>query len=399
IHFTPQKVLNAVLTDLNLKKIYSLFVRENVASILPNLKDSEISGVADVKMRLKMDNSVSQIVSIVKLRGVDVKIPKLSLDAGGIDVDLPISLGKDIEDNSSTQGHLDIRDLTLAFLKTSDIRATLTSQANRISSQKPVFIKLLNGEVRLDDISIDFSTGLPPKTRFSLDISNLDISDMRQALGLQNARGLINGKIEVTSVEKNRFMTQGNLNMDIFGGLVKVKDPYGDFAFKNIGADVEMHNIDLEKLTETLRFGKITGIVNGTIKDLLIQYGQAARFKLDIYSVKREGVKQTVSTDAVQNISILGTGSEGISRLLSTGLNQFFKEFPYSAIGIHCSLDNDVFMIRGNIREGGKEYLIRKAFLRGIDVINQNPENTISFKEMQRRLSAIFDNMRARSND
>ncbi|MFQ3573052.1 MAG: hypothetical protein SNJ53_00295, partial [Thermodesulfovibrionales bacterium] len=44
IHFTPQKVLNAVLTDLNLKKIYSLFVRENVASILPNLKDSEISG-------------------------------------------------------------------------------------------------------------------------------------------------------------------------------------------------------------------------------------------------------------------------------------------------------------------------------------------------------------------
>lgn len=39
--------------------------------------------------------------------------------------------------------------------------------------------------------------------------------------------------------------------------------------------------------------------------------------------------------------------------------------------------------------KGGTEYLVRRAFLRGINVVNQNPQNMISFKDMQERVKRI----------
>ena len=53
-------------------------------------------------------------------------------------------------------------------------------------------------------------------------------------------------------------------------------------------------------------------------------------------------------------------------------------------------LNNDQFSINGTIHEGGKEYLVRRGFLRGVDVVNQNPNNVISFRDMRERTQRIF---------
>jgi hypothetical protein len=130
------------------------------------------------------------------------------------------------------------------------------------------------------------------------------------------------------------------------------------------------------------------GIIRGSLQNLEIEYGQPSRFIFDVGSVKTKGIKQEISVDAINNISILGTGS-GLKGMLDAGIRRFFREYPYSRIGIQCTLENDNFSIRGKIHEGGKEYLVRRAFLRGVDVINQNSQNAISFKDMQERIRRI----------
>ena len=35
-------------------------------------------------------------------------------------------------------------------------------------------------------------------------------------------------------------------------------------------------------------------------------------------------------------------------------------------------------------------FLVRRAFLRGVDVVNQNPDNVISFKDMTERFNRIW---------
>jgi hypothetical protein len=119
---------------------------------------------------------------------------------------------------------------------------------------------------------------------------------------------------------------------------------------------------------------------------LTLSFGQPEKFELEMHSVRRRGVKQYVNAEAVNNLSILSTGSRyGFSSILL----QFFEHFPYAKLGIFCKLENDVFTLRGTIHEGGVEYLIRKGPFRGIDVINQNPQNRIRWRQMVQRLKTI----------
>lgn len=390
--------IKGVLKNLYLNSIYDIFLKDSAPNMLPNLEGLEINGIANINLSLEIDDSYSYISSMLNLKEVNISIPKLKLDAKKINGNLPIYISS-VHKEMSSHGYFNIDSLNLGFIKTEGIKIPFSSEVNKIKTKSPVLIRVMKGEATVEDVIFEFDLKSKPKTKFSLTLKDLNLSEMRHSLGLANLEGLINGTLDVMSLQQNRFKSIGRLDIDIFGGTVKVYDIYGDMSFKNLGTDIEFDDIDLERLTQTVKIGKMTGVIYGTIKDLLIQYGQAGRFVLDINSRKKEGIRQTVSTDAIENISILGTGSEGFSRLLSTGINQFFKEFPYSAIGIRCRLDNDVFTIRGKIQEGGKEYLIKRTFLRGIDVINQNPDNTISFKDMQRRLSAIFQNVTAKGND
>ncbi|MBW2668620.1 MAG: hypothetical protein JRD87_01810, partial [Deltaproteobacteria bacterium] len=67
----------------------------------------------------------------------------------------------------------------------------------------------------------------------------------------------------------------------------------------------------------------------------------------------------------------------------------FFKKFPYEKIGIRAYLENDVFTINGTIGEGGIEYLVKRGSFSGVNVVNQNPDNRVSFKDMVKRIKRI----------
>ncbi len=81
-----------------------------------------------------------------------------------------------------------------------------------------------------------------------------------------------------------------------------------------------------------------------------MEYGQPTRFVPDIDSVDTKGVSQRISVEAIQNISILGTCS-GMMGVLNRGILSFFKDYPYSHIGILATLANDVFIVRGKIHD------------------------------------------------
>jgi hypothetical protein len=130
----------------------------------------------------------------------------------------------------------------------------------------------------------------------------------------------------------------------------------------------------------------MTGVVRGALRDFVMEYGQPASFVLELESVPTRGVPQRISMDAIQSISILGTGAESA---LSRGVTRLFREYPYRRIGLRCTLKNDRFTVRGTIHEDGREYLVRRGLLRGVDVVNQNPENVISFRDMQERLRRL----------
>ena len=95
-----------------------------------------------------------------------------------------------------------------------------------------------------------------------------------------------------------------------------------------------------------------------------------------------------MSLKAVNSISLVSTGS-ALSGMGLSLMTTIFKEFSYEKIGFECGLKNDVFTVRGLIHEDGVEYLVRRRFFTGIDVVNGNPDNRIGFSDMVERAKRV----------
>ena len=77
----------------------------------------------------------------------------------------------------------------------------------------------------------------------------------------------------------------------------------------------------------------------------------------------------------------------GVAKLFTS----FLEQFPYRKIGVHATLKNDIFQINGTIKEDGKEYLVRRGALWGVDVINQSTDNRASFRDMVKRIKRVTE--------
>jgi hypothetical protein len=179
-----------------------------------------------------------------------------------------------------------------------------------------------------------------------------------------------------------------------FNGELLVNTAGGKIGFQNIwveplapmprfGADVVFHDLDLAQLSSAAHFGRITGKLTGHIHNLIMSGGQPESFELVMENDPRAPGPKRISLDAVEKISLLGGGGS------IPFFGRMFKEFPYRRIGISCSLKNDMFTLHGLIKKDRQEYLVKRGFIRGVNVINRNPDGKISFKDMLDRLKRI----------
>jgi hypothetical protein len=141
-------------------------------------------------------------------------------------------------------------------------------------------------------------------------------------------------------------------------------------------------------MTTGTAFGKIEGVLAGDLRNAEIAYGQPQRFNLLLETVRKKGIPQKISIKAVENIAQIGGGQNPFMGLAGT-FASFFKTFPYEKIGIRASLENDVFAIHGTVKENGVEYFVKRGAFSGVNIVNQNPDNRISFKDMVNRIKRI----------
>jgi hypothetical protein len=199
--------------------------------------------------------------------------------------------------------------------------------------------------------------------------------------------------LDLPSVEisPDRISTEGRGEAGAFGGNIVIENIQVDRPFsanRTIACDVKLSGLDLEKITNSIPFGRVTGIINGEIRGLTLSYGQPGSFDIRIESEKRKGVARRFSLKATNDLAILGTG-EKTPFSPQSGWTRLVKDFRYKKIGIACSLKNDFFSLRGTIHRKGVEYLVMGSGLFAINVVNKQAQNRIQFKDMLSRLKRI----------
>ena len=193
---------------------------------------------------------------------------------------------------------------------------------------------------------------------------------------------------------KDHLSTTGRLFGKVYGGEMTIDEIFAENPFEDsrqYGADFELRHLNLEPLSQALDIGRITGRMDLDLTGLIIAYNQPASFHLLARTTPGSEKSRDISLKAVNTLSVIGTGS-GLTGAGVGVFSQFFKEFSYAGLGLECTLNDDIFKIRGLIRDDGIEYIIKRPPLFGINVVNSNPENLISFSDMLKRLRRVIGN-------
>jgi hypothetical protein len=356
----------------------------------------DLGGDAEAQAHLRMENNSLSLDGRFWIKDGSVINQEKNLLVDGIQVNIPFhyeSLSDDggAQDMTLEDGYVSIQKLETSSLSFDPFRLDLHAGKNKFVIE-PLTLDVFGGKAELGKSVLTIGPELPSiNGLLSFSLRDLDLSK----LPVQSEQIALNGTvlIDLPRVELNpdEILTEGKAEVNMFDTTILIEDIKVTKPFtknRTIYCNVKFDDLNLEQLTNTVPFGKVTGILKGEIKELAVSYGQPERFILFLESVKTKGVPQKFSLGAVNDLSIISSG-ESSAIASNKGLTKFVSEFGYAKIGIYCSLKNDSFTLRGTIREKGVEYLVKRSWLFGISVVNKKPKNRIRFKDMMSRLERI----------
>lgn len=216
------------------------------------------------------------------------------------------------------------------------------------------------------DMVFDFDAILTP----------VSLERLSQALDWPLLAGRLSGVVPEVHYEDGVLTVGGVLLAQAFDGSLTVRNlrlerPFG--LVPRLAADIRLDDLDLEQLTRTFSFGKITGRLDGEVKGLRMVRWRPVAFDAWFRTPEDDRSRHRISQRAVNNLSSIGGG--GIGGALSRGFLGLFEEFPYDRLGIGCRLENGVCHMRGVAPAKDGDYLVKGRLLPPrIDIIGYADE-------------------------
>jgi hypothetical protein len=387
-------------SSINLSLSASGLNLQSLLSLLPKSQSSsssslKLNGKLNSQIRLKREKNLLSVTGSIQLAEgmLEQEEKKLALD--GMEANIPFHYTSMMEISSDEEkhqekGYLLIKSAKLAYFSQSPLRFGLRSCRNKLTVES-FSLDVFGGNALFGDTHIQLEPKLSKTSgRTSFALNDTDLSQLPFVSGKFPLQG--KGRIDLPRIEvsPDHVETDGQAKIDIFGGnitidQIRIEKPFS--KMRTISCDISFSGINLQKVTDMLPFGRVTGIINGEIPKLSLSYGQPESFTLRIESESRKGIPQKFSLKAANDLAIISSGNQQLQP--GKGWTRFISNFRYKKIGIFCSLKNDLFTLRGTIKEKGVEYLVKGDWIFGINVINKKPENQIRFKDMLNRLKRI----------
>jgi hypothetical protein len=380
------------VSDARLGPIFRTFLRDPLAQTHRDLAGLKMDGTAWLDLSFSGSGMAADLAGTLRLRSGAVHGASEPPLLSGLDIDLPIAYalgaanpGVPRPSDAERWGRVRLKALRLSGQELGPLEMPAVLVPNHLYLGGGIDTSLFGAGLSLRRIQVDDPLSGDFRVRLAARLDGLDLA--RVAGDNSILEGRLGGRLDPVDIDRKRMTSGGELTGELFGGRldirqVTVERPFG--TGREIGADVTVDRIDLERLSAALGIGRVTGRLSGSVEGLRLAYGQPVAFHLAMASVPVKGVTQSVSLKAVNSISLVSTGS-ALSGLGSSLMTRFFREFPYEKIGFGCDLKNDVFTVRGLIHEDGVEYLVKRRFFGGINVVNRNPDNRIGFSDMVER--------------
>jgi len=385
--------VTVTLPKTPLKPIFHHFLQEPYKTEKPLLATLETEGDVSAQFRISGFQDAWQVKGRLGWLGGNFSLPEKGIALKGIHLDLPVWYRTGVAKTpaKTENGKLAVASITIPLLPEQPLSILLDAGPNRIAVESPTKIQVPGGDLRLGSVQVEklFGPDLAIHTRLEFD--DIKLQPLLSKIWTRPLKGVLTGRLNPIRYENHTVTTKGELKAEVFEGNIILSDlrASGIFTLAPVYKfNVKWKDLLLSEMTTNTAFGKIEGVLKGQLRHVEIAYGQPQRFSLLLETVQKKGIPQKISVKAVENIAQIGGGQSPFMGLAGA-FASLFKKFPYEKIGIKANLENDVFTVNGTIREGGTEYLVKRGSFSGVDIVNQNPDNRISFKDMVKRIKRI----------
>jgi hypothetical protein len=384
--------LKITASELQLSPLYA-FINQKRSIDRTKIK---LHGEAESQIDVKITKNHFSVVGNFRVKDASWIDENEDIEVRGIEAKIPVHYKNNFTDVKEEiappkRGSLTFQKFRSSSLDIKPLTLDITSARNGYSIQ-PFETEIFGFKAHVGETSVEY--GFNPwnlRAQTSFTWKDEDMSQLPFTSQDFRLEGTLSVNLPVVEIYPDRLITEGQGEAETFGGKITIENIQAVQPFsknRTISCDVKLSGLDLEKITDSIPFGRVTGIINGEIKDLALAYGQPERFNIRIESEKRKGVPQRFSLKATNDLAILGTG-EKTPFSPQSGWTRIVKDFRYRKIGMACSLNNDMFTLRGTIHGDGVEYLVRGSGLFAINVVNKQARNQIQFKDMLNRLKRI----------
>ena len=388
----PSVEIQARSEDFNAGGFFDFFVRENFKRQYPIVDKFSVGGKIAFQLQARGNLDRLTTEGRMTLQGGELRAKSSDWEIGPVALALPFRISYPEKSNTANRtppGSLSIRGGRFGSRSLEPITSSLSLSSNTLTFHQPIHLSIFGGSVEIADLAWPDIINDPKAMSFALDIRLLQLQELTDALGWHRFSGTLSGAIPQIRSTRDTLRSNGQVQADLFGGQLQINKMEIENLFSTIPSiklAARFQNIRLEQISETFAFGKISGILEGAVNDLVITEAQPARFQAEAETVERPGGSQWISVEALNKITILSSGQD--SNVLYGGLAGFFENFRYSKMGFKANLRNDRLFLRGVESRDGKEFLVVGTLLPPtVNIISHTQE--IGFSELLRRLERI----------
>jgi hypothetical protein len=249
--------------------------------------------------------------------------------------------------------HVLWRGLLLGRINLGAGEVALDSAPGVIELLQPLELGVLGGKLRLHELRavlprLAGSRGVEPDVSLRADLADLDMERLTEALDWPPFNGRISGRIPGVRLQGGVLDVDGEILVQVFDGRVTLDDlrierPFG--VLPSLAANVVVKDVDLEQVTRTFSFGRISGRLDGEVRDLRMLDWRPVAFDGWLGTPDRQERKTAISRQAVNHLTTIGGGRA--TAALTGPLMRLFNDFSYRRLGLGCRLQNNVCEIRG----------------------------------------------------
>jgi len=224
-------------------------------------------------------------------------------------------------------------------------------------------LPLLDGVLQIHELDLRGMGTTDFELHMAGAVNEVSLPVLTAVLDWPELAGTLGGDFSGLHYRDGDIRMDGQLRVRMFDGEVDianllVRDLFG--SVPELAADLTVRDIDLEQLTDTFAFGRITGRLGGHVHGLQLENWRPVAFDARLSTLDDGDTRHRISQKALNNLTQIGGGLSGA---LSRGFLAYFDEYSYGELGVSCRLANGFCELGGVEQYEGGHYLLTRGGL------------------------------------